>query len=781
MPRSVTSSVLPVEAQPSREPASSVLMLGKGWFPDQLGGLDRYYRDLLENDPDASGVVIGPASDKPGRVTAVCDHEAPLPRRLIAFAAAARHAAHEANLVDVHFALYALLPLLSRRVRALPLVVHFQGPWADENVAQGDTSKVRRMLRRALERRVYRRAAHAIVLSSAFRRLLVERYRVSPWHVRVEPPGVDLERFSVGDRDRARVRFGLEACQFTAVCVRRLVPRMGLDVLIDAWGEALASLPAGARLLIAGDGALRGELAQRIASGSLSASVELLGRVDDETLVDLYRCADVGIVPTRSFEGFGLVVIEAAGCGTPTIVTQVGGLAEAVTKLDPSLIVAPSDVAALASRIAEASRAGGLPTRIQTRAYAERYSWDGVVERHRAIHREALGHGDERRRLRVVYLDHVAQLSGGEIALLRLLPHLDTVDAHVILAEDGPFADALVQAGISTEVLSMSERARGLRKARVTPGSLPIGSVVGTIVYIVRLAVRLRRLAPDLVHTNSMKAGVYGSIAARLAGIPVVWHVRDRVARDYLPRSAVRLVRLMTRKLASAVVANSHATMDTLDAKVQPIIVYSVVPEALTPRELNVRPTPQPLTIGMIGRLAPWKGQELFLRAFAEAFPNGDARCLVVGSAMFGEGDYATRLRELASELGLGSRVEFCGFSTDIWRELARMHVLVHASLIPEPFGQVILEGMAASVPVIAAKSGGPAELISHDVNGMLYAMGDQAALSQAMRELAADADRRERFMERGRELVALHHPDAIAARMDEVYRGVLDRVAKRS
>jgi glycosyltransferase involved in cell wall biosynthesis len=752
-------------------------MLGKGWFPDQLGGLDRYYRDLLEHDPAASGVLIGPASDRPARVTAVSDHDASLPRRLFAFAAACRRAAGRADLVDAHFALYAALPLLSRRVRSLPLVVHFQGPWADENVAQGDGSPVRRSLRRAVERMVYRRATRVVVLSSAFRRVLVERYGISPWRIRVEPPGVDLDRFCPGDRQEARRRFGLQECPFTAVCVRRLVSRMGLDILIDAWDEALPLLPAGATLLIAGDGELRAELEARILSRGLAESVRLLGRIDDEALVDLYRAADVGVVPTRSFEGFGLVVIEAAGCGTPTIVTRVGGLPEAVAKLDPSLVVPPNDVAALAARISDAS-AGGLPTCAATRIYAEEFSWGRVVNRHRAIHREALRSYDPHDRIRVVYLDHVAQLSGGEIALLRLVPYLAGVEAHIILAEDGPFAEQLVQAGVSTEVLPMSERARGLRKGRIAPRSLPIVSLVKTVSYIVRLAVRLRRLQPDIVHTNSLKAGVYGSIAGRLAGIPVVWHVRDRIADDYLPKFAVRLVRFMTRKLASAVVTNSHATMDTLDPQVQPVIVYSVVPEALLPPVNNHRCGAGPITIGMIGRLAPWKGQELFLRAFADAFPDGETRCVVVGSAMFGEDDYEARLRELSDSLGLATRVEFRGFSFDVWGELAKMHILVHASLIPEPFGQVILEGMAASVPVVAAGAGGPAELIVHDVSGLLYPMGDQAALAQAMRELAGDEERRERLVMGGLEMVAMHHPDTVAAQMDLVYRGVLGTAA---
>jgi glycosyltransferase involved in cell wall biosynthesis len=752
-------------------------MLGKGWFPDDVGGLERYFRELLEHQPEATAVVVGPARDPAPRVAVISHHEASLPWRLLAFAAASRRASRGADVIDSHFALYAALPLLlSRRVRALPAVVHFQGPWADENVAQGDSSKLRRSLRRGLERRVYRRADRVIVLSSAFRRLLVERYGVLPWRVRVEPPGVDLTRFTPGDRAAAHARFGLSAPSFLAVCVRRLVPRMGLDTLIDAWAQLARELPPGALLFIAGEGPLRGDLEERLARRGVQDSIRLLGRIGDDALVDLYRAADVGIVPTRSFEGFGLVVIEAAACGTPTIVSRSGGLPEAVARLDPALVVPAGDASALAARVVRAA-AGELPSREATRAFAERYAWPAVADRNRAVQREAIATPPRaERRLRVVYLDHVAQLSGGEIALLRLVPHLHDVEAHVILAEDGPFADELVQAGVSVEVMALHERARGLRKDAVTARTVPLGALLATIAYVLRLALRLRRLRPDLVHTNSLKAGVYGSIAARLAGVPVVWHVRDRIASDYLPAAAVRAVRATIGRFASAAIANSAETATTLGTGVR----TAVVPEAILAPVRRGGRRSGPLTVGMIGRVAPWKGQDLFLRAFAQAFPAGEERCVVVGAPLFGEEDFERRLHELAAELGLGERVEFRGFRGDIWHELARLDLLVHASLVPEPFGQVVLEGMAAGVPVIAADAGGPREIIEPGRSGVLYPIGGEGALAGAMRELALDPERRARLARGGRDAAAAYHPDVIAARMQAVYQEVVGPIGGR-
>ena len=744
-------------------------MLGKGWFPEQLGGLDRYYRDLLEHLPEASGVVIGTGAETPSRVTMVSAHERPLAQRLVAFWRAAQRAADGADVVDAHFALYALAPLWLGRLRGKPVVLHFHGPWADENIAAGDRSALRRRIRRGLERAAYRRADQAVALTSAFRQVLVERYGVLPWKVSVEPPGVDLDRFTPGHPDQARRRFRLEPEAFVVIAVRRLVPRMGVEVLLDAWTEAVPDLPPGSALLIVGDGPLRDSLAAWVADHRVD-SARLMGRVSDDQLVELYRAADVAVVPTLEHEGFGLVVLEAAACGTPSIVTGVGGLPEAVAGLDPSLVVPPGDRDALRARLLRATV--DRPSRTATRAYAERFGWSEVADRHRPIVRRAAAPSGADDRLKVVYLDHVARLSGGEIALLRLLPHLDRVKPHVVLAEDGPLVGRLHLAGISTEVLPFANSGRLLRKGNVHQRGVSPHAAAATVAYVSRLAVRLRQLRPDLVHTNSLKAGVYGSLAAKLAGVPMIWHVRDRIAEDYLPRPAVTLVRRMSRHLAIAVVANSRSTMETLAAPSQPVVVYSVLPEVLSDVPVRDRATGGPLTFGIVGRLAPWKGQDVFLRAFARAFPEGDERAVIVGAALFGEDEYADGLADLARSLGVAERLEFRGERPDVWDELSRIDVLVHASVTPEPFGQVILEGMAAGVPVIAAGAGGPAEILRQDVTGILYRPADVDGLADVMGRMR-DPALRERLSTAARDALGPYSPPVVAAELQDLYARV--------
>ena len=87
----------------------------------------------------------------------------------------------------------------------------------------------------------------------------------------------------------------------------------------------------------------------------------------------------------------------------------------------------------------------------------------------------------------------------------------------------------------------------------------------------------------------------------------------------------------------------------------------------------------------------------------------------------------------MVTELGLEARVEFRGHRTDIAHELGAVDAVVHASRRPEPFGQVVVEAMAAGRGVIASAEGGPAEIIDHGRTGLLVRPDDTAALADAM------------------------------------------------
>jgi glycosyltransferase involved in cell wall biosynthesis len=271
------------------------------------------------------------------------------------------------------------------------------------------------------------------------------------------------------------------------------------------------------------------------------------------------------------------------------------------------------------------------------------------------------------------------------------------------------------------------------------------------------------------VHTNSLKAVFYGGLAARCAGIPLVAHAHDRLAEDYMPSTAIALARLAYSRLAAAVISPSQAVADTLgsDAIVIPWGA-PISPNPIVPAHA--------FTVGIVGRIAHWKGQDVFLEAFERAFPRGEEQAVIVGEPLFGASDeaFANRLRTSVEGSTIRERVTLTGFVDDIHRELAGFDALVHASTVPEPFGQVVLEGMAAGLPVLATREGGPGELIEHGVNGLLYPAGDVVALAKLLTDLRNDAELRRRLGNAARTSAMERTPELVAERTLRVYTDVL-------
>jgi glycosyltransferase involved in cell wall biosynthesis len=284
------------------------------------------------------------------------------------------------------------------------------------------------------------------------------------------------------------------------------------------------------------------------------------------------------------------------------------------------------------------------------------------------------------------------------------------------------------------------------------------------------------------VHTNSLKAGYYGSIAARLAGVPVIWHLRDRIEVDYMPERAVALTRTLLRVLPDMVVCNSAETLRTAGTGVRSgaVVGSPVVHDPSQPIRAGTASGTAD-TIGIVGRLAEWKGQDVFVRAIDALRPDHpEVRARIIGSAMFGEDAFERRLRELVHDLALDDVVTFTGFVTRVEEELARLEVLVHASVVPEPFGQVVVEGMAAGLPVVATRAGGPAEIITDGVDGLLVPPGDVDALAAALSRLLSDAELRTRLGQAGVERSRDFSPEKIGEQMGAIYSQLVSRKARR-
>lgn len=340
--------------------------------------------------------------------------------------------------------------------------------------------------------------------------------------------------------------------------------------------------------------------------------------------------------------------------------------------------------------------------------------------------------------INVLHLNHGAQWSGGEIALVRLFDAVDPdlVTHTLICAEAGPLVDAARKRGVRTAVLPLTERVRAASPSRSSGAALAAAPVL--LAYATRIARLARKLGSDVIHTNSLKAHLYGTLAGRLAGVPVVAHLRDDLDAITSPRLA-SVVRTVLRHGPSRLVACSGFALRSVCATADPArVIYSGVPAGDVVAEPPDRDASQ--VVGMVARIAPWKGQHLFLDAAAKvARECPDVRFRVVGAPLFGEERYFERLRAVADGPALAGRVEFRGFVSDPRGEFDELSVAVATSVRPEPLGQVVIEAMARGVPAVAPREGGPLEIVTSGSDGLLVPPRDPDALAGAVLRLLDD------------------------------------------
>jgi glycosyltransferase involved in cell wall biosynthesis len=374
------------------------LQIGMGWFPEQAGGLNRFYYDCTHYLPQAGveidGLVAGSAQVSAmtqGQVQSFADRTSSLLNRWQGVRRQARQLLQQQSYAPVvsHFALYTLpiLDLLGDR----PLVMHFQGPWALEGQVEGGKSLSTRF-KKVVEQLSYRRVAQFIVLSEAFKNILHREYGVDRDRIHVIPAAVDLDRFNLTmSQAEARQKLGWDCDRPIIFAARRLAKRMGLENLIEAMARVKQTHPD-AMLMIAGKGAMAEALQTQIDQLGLADQVKLLGYVPDEDLLLAYRAANFSVVPTVAYEGFGLIIIESLAAGTPVLGTPVDSIPEILSPFCQDCLFESASSQDLAQGITEVlSGVRQLPTAEQCRDYvATHYAWPTIAQRIRSVYELAI-------------------------------------------------------------------------------------------------------------------------------------------------------------------------------------------------------------------------------------------------------------------------------------------------------------------------------------------------------------------------------------------------------
>jgi glycosyltransferase involved in cell wall biosynthesis len=337
---------------------------------------------------------------------------------------------------------------------------------------------------------------------------------------------------------------------------------------------------------------------------------------------------------------------------------------------------------------------------------------------------------------RILAIDHVGVLGGAEHSLADILEAL-APSADALLLADGPFRAVLEQRGIRVDVEPL-RAAAGVRKG----GGLPSIAVLFDVWRTAR-AVARRAKSYDILYANSQKAFVIAALAGRTARRAVVWHLRDMLGPPHFSATNSNVATWLANRWARVIIANSQATADAFvragGRRELVRVVHNGIDaapfDAVTPQAArSIRDSlgvPAGATLlAHVGRFHEWKGQQVLLRALAR---EPRAHALFIGAPLFGEEAFAAELRALATSLGLDKRVTFAGLRDDVPALLRAADVVVHSSVLPEPFGRVVVEGMLAGKPVIAANGGGVPEIVSHERTGLLVTPNDPAALAAAI------------------------------------------------
>lgn len=378
---------------------------------------------------------------------------------------------------------------------------------------------------------------------------------------------------------------------------------------------------------------------------------------------------------------------------------------------------------------------------------------------------------------RILFVDHASRILGGaEINLIELLAELAREPRWALTcarSPGSPLAEALRPLEVSVADYSAPEiintlrvvgrrlplrRAWQARKAMHTAVSAleeivcvtdpnVIVSCTNKDHYAVSLLNEQRRFRgpiPSVWWFNDILSARFFSLPFRLA---FVWRAL-RSSRKIIAVSNYARRSLLWYGLPASRVVTIHNGLPMAD--------YQVFDRKHAWRPPNVA-ADEPL-IGLIARFTPWKGQEFFIKLASRWIcENPRGHFLLVGQAFNEDAVFETGLRAAVSQAGLQSRVHFVPFQKNIIPVLSSLSVLVHASLRPEPFGRVIVEAMAAGVPVLAARAGGVPEIIVDNINGLLAKPGDLQAYCTQLHRLLNDHSLARRLRQAAWETVREH------------------------
>lgn len=385
--------------------------------------------------------------------------------------------------------------------------------------------------------------------------------------------------------------------------------------------------------------------------------------------------------------------------------------------------------------------------------------------------------------VKVLYCESSADgtIGGSHYCLLYLLEHLDR-------AQFEPLTVFYEEHAIASRFRAVSETVIYPQDAPVRWGQngplallrklVNLGkfgaTVTGNVAFI-------RRHGIQLVHlNNSITRHQNWMLAARLAGVPCIVHERG-LSVSYSPTD-----KAYARRVA-AIIPMSAWIRDHMVERGVPGDNIRVMYDGLDPAHVMVRVpaaemrrawqlTMDQRVIGIVGNIRPWKGQETVAKAFIEiASSCPDVVCFFVGKTTPADEAYLAGLQRRIADAGLEHRVRFTGYQQDVPSLMNLMDIVIHASVEPEPFGMVVLEGMAQRKPVVGSRAGGVVEMVVDGQTGFTFPPGDSHQLATHLATLLADSARAQAMGNAGYErLLQSFTMQQYMRNIHETYRAVL-------
>jgi glycosyltransferase involved in cell wall biosynthesis len=331
--------------------------------------------------------------------------------------------------------------------------------------------------------------------------------------------------------------------------------------------------------------------------------------------------------------------------------------------------------------------------------------------------------------MKILCLDQFAQLGGGQLCLLDLLPAflLNGWEIRALVPDEGEYTTRLRALGCNVDQLSLTPLSSS--RKTFTDQFKYLASVVQMTGQLRRL---LRKWRPDLLYVNGPRVLPAAAKVSREDGIPLVFHAHHRIAEG----SALRLVQTSLNASRASVIACCSYVASSLTPRVPRSRIRVIYNGVSDYRESPVRRTLPIQRVGIVGRIDPEKGQLDFVRAariVAHRFPQ--VQFHVVGSPQFSAGEYSGQVLKESE----GLPVDFHGWRDDISSVLRSLDLLVVSSPRSEAMPRVILEALSAGVPVLAYALGGIPEILEDNRTGFLSAPTPEALASRMSEVLETD------------------------------------------